>query len=130
MVRLSQQPVQQGCISPGWPAAGSDLDAVLLSALGCQLEDPQHVLLAVRVKLLPGPLLAPLDEVHVLDAVRGGPARLQVKARRQRCPGAECWPAGTGAGRTGWLPWPRGTRCKLRRSWTANTQRCAALPGR
>lgn len=46
------------------------LDAVLLASGGCVVEHPGHVLLHIRVKVLRGPVLAPLDQVHILYAVR------------------------------------------------------------
>ena len=54
-------------------SAWAHLDAVLLSASSGKLEDPAHMLLAVRIKLLRGPLLAPMDQVHILYTVRWRP---------------------------------------------------------
>lgn len=62
-------PLPHACL-----ARPSYLDAVLRRALGRAVGHPLHVLLVVSVKLLPWPRLAPLDEVHVLDAVCGAPA--------------------------------------------------------
>jgi hypothetical protein len=55
----------------------SHRDAILLGPLQGVVIHPAHVLLIVGVKLLPCPLLVPLDEVRVLYAVGGRAAAVQ-----------------------------------------------------
>mmetsp|Transcript_34937 Transcript_34937/g.88023 ORF Transcript_34937/g.88023 Transcript_34937/m.88023 type:complete len:524 (+) Transcript_34937:51-1622(+) len=58
-------------------------NAKLVGALQRLFVHPAHVLLHVRVERLRGALVAPLDEVRVLDAVRRGARRLRQRAQRE-----------------------------------------------
>ena len=70
-------PVSAACTS--WHAynmhSPRHLDAELLRARERLVVHPAHVLLGVGVKVLRAALVLPLDQVRVLYAVRGRPAR-------------------------------------------------------